>query len=496
MPNNQAHDPRVTLAQDRLAQAVSLAVAAIASGGGSGDLPITVPSFGADEDPAYPIGVVAGSYFVDGDNGSDTNDGIRAEDGGTGPFATVQKACSVLTAGDTCYVRASTTPYSFLGTAYGYSAAAGHRFQYDGTAGNYIRLIGYPGERPVIDQQDTVGGFHLDGREYIQILNFEIRNTLGSGVDCANGYSKPNSNIVVKFCEIHHADGNPGDNVGGIKALGCNKVTFSDNKVYTIRVGGVLNQNGAGFSMYDVYSIKAEHNEIYDAESGVIHKTPPSGTQNVGVFRFNLFHDIERVIYNNNNTGEPAGDFFTGLYVVQNVAYDCPAFLYDTTNNSYGASQTLFAVNNTLYNSGMSIRGFRDARIFNNILSGSEIGAEANGQAYDPQTSDVWRIAQITDIGHNLWDSTNGGLVVNLDIYKFVGSTITYTTLAGLQSGSADTLVDPSPGVGSIVADPLFVDPLNKNFKLQTVSPAINAGRGGVTMGAYISGSETIGATW
>lgn len=35
MPNNQAHDPRVTLAQNRIAQAVGLSVAAIPAGGGS-----------------------------------------------------------------------------------------------------------------------------------------------------------------------------------------------------------------------------------------------------------------------------------------------------------------------------------------------------------------------------------------------------------------------------------------------------------------------------
>ena len=37
MPNNQAHDPRVSLAQNRVAQAVGLNVAAIASTGGVED---------------------------------------------------------------------------------------------------------------------------------------------------------------------------------------------------------------------------------------------------------------------------------------------------------------------------------------------------------------------------------------------------------------------------------------------------------------------------
>lgn len=74
MANDQAHDPRVALPQNRLAQAVALAVAEIAAGGGG----ITMP---------------AADYFSDDFESADWN---KARPGG-GNFWTNMPACSIVT---------------------------------------------------------------------------------------------------------------------------------------------------------------------------------------------------------------------------------------------------------------------------------------------------------------------------------------------------------------------------------------------------------------
>lgn len=490
----------MTLTSDSPASVVAsraLSLALGQGGGGSGELPISIPAFGADENPTYPVGVVAGSYFVDGDNGNDANNGIRVEDGGTGPWATIRKATDTLDAGDTCYVRASATPYSFTGTTQGSSYVKGHVFANSGTPGNWIRVIGYPGERPVIDQGgvDSANGFHINGKSYIQILNFEIRNVYGSGVDLSNGSTVWNDNIVVKFCHIHDINGPAGANVACIKANLASNCTFADNKLHTVRLEGVLNDNANPFIMYDSYNYLVEYNDMYDAKNGVFQKTPPELAQDVGVWRFNNVHDVDVAFYFNNNTAEPITDGFNNLYIVQNVIYNAAAIFKDTSGVAKAASQTLWLFNNTVDGADVSINGFQDARLVNNIFYGSGCRVSTNFDA-DAASNPEKHVPSISDVGHNLW-ADNVGVVVDLDIYG--STTKSYRTLAAWQAAPADspdTLSAASPGVGSIVGDPLFTDAANNDYTLQGSSPALNAGRDGVTMGAYITGSETIGASW
>lgn len=73
MPNNQAHDPRVATAGERVAQAVVLSVAASASGGGAASGGTAVLAYSAPEG------------IADGNNITLTTDGSGGWDFGTGP---------------------------------------------------------------------------------------------------------------------------------------------------------------------------------------------------------------------------------------------------------------------------------------------------------------------------------------------------------------------------------------------------------------------------
>src|SRR5262245_24416560 len=76
---------------------------------------------------------VAADFYVS-PSGSDSNPGTQAQ-----PFATVQKALSVIASGDTIYLRGGT-----------YNLSVQLKPAIAGTAANYCELWAFPGERPVL----------------------------------------------------------------------------------------------------------------------------------------------------------------------------------------------------------------------------------------------------------------------------------------------------------------------------------------------------------
>src|SRR5262245_46786093 len=84
----------------------------------------------------------AADYYV-ATTGSDSNPGTLAQ-----PFATLQRAHTAVTAGDTVYIRGGT--YAIVGQ--GASSAAGIAISKSGTSdGRRIRFFAYEGEVPIFD---------------------------------------------------------------------------------------------------------------------------------------------------------------------------------------------------------------------------------------------------------------------------------------------------------------------------------------------------------
>lgn len=93
---------------------------------------------------ALPVSVSAvTSYYVDSTNGNDNNSGSFST-----PFRTIQKAASVMAAGDTCYIRTGTYNETVIPTN-------------SGSAGSPITFMPYNNETVTIEGADDVTGWTL-----------------------------------------------------------------------------------------------------------------------------------------------------------------------------------------------------------------------------------------------------------------------------------------------------------------------------------------------
>jgi len=120
--------------------------------------------------------------------GSDSNPGTINQ-----PLRSISKAMSMVTAGDTIYLR---------GGIYNLNSTLGAGVS--GTAGNYICMWGYPGEKPILDfsgesYSSASRGIELK-RNYWFLKGLTIRNAGDNGI-----YISGNNNIVencsVSFCK-------------------------------------------------------------------------------------------------------------------------------------------------------------------------------------------------------------------------------------------------------------------------------------------------------
>lgn len=110
--------------------------------------------------PGAAEAVIAGAFHVDpddtlGESASDSNDGILAADGGSGPWLTLEHAISQLSPSggvgdngyDVCYLRQGT----YTRAATGFTDISSGGSNDTGYSGSKIRMLGYPGETATID---------------------------------------------------------------------------------------------------------------------------------------------------------------------------------------------------------------------------------------------------------------------------------------------------------------------------------------------------------
>lgn len=154
-------------------------------------------------------------YYVDGDVGNDTNAGTS--EGSGNAWATINKACQTMVAGDRTYVKASVV---YNESAVFANVGTGR------TTATMIQLIGYtttPGDDGVVQMNSTAGNYCLTDpvatHSYYRIHNFDFFGALISNVDF-------NSTIEFQNCAFRNSP-NAGGNVGG----GCQfyKCLFQNN---------------------------------------------------------------------------------------------------------------------------------------------------------------------------------------------------------------------------------------------------------------------------
>ena len=139
---------------------------------------------------AWVTPALAADYYV-ANSGSDANAGAIST-----PFQTLSKAASVAGPGDTIYVRGGS-----------HTLTAGVKLTRSGNSGNYIRILAYPGELPVLDASAmTQTGYYsgwplwLAGVSWIHIQGLEIHNGPMGGV-VIDGAS---NNNLIEGLNVHH----------------------------------------------------------------------------------------------------------------------------------------------------------------------------------------------------------------------------------------------------------------------------------------------------
>lgn len=144
-------------------------------------------------------------YYVDGDVGADINAGTS--EGSGNAWATIDKACQTMVAGDRTYVKASV---SYDESATFANVGTGR------TAATMIQLIGYtttPGDNGIVQMQSTAGNNCLTDpvatHSYYRIHNFDFFGSLDTNVDL-------NSTIEFQNCRFRNAV-----NEGGVVGSGC-----------------------------------------------------------------------------------------------------------------------------------------------------------------------------------------------------------------------------------------------------------------------------------
>jgi hypothetical protein len=398
-------------------------------------------------------------------------------DGGTGaigdPFATFEKAETVLYAGDTLLVR---------GGIYTQRINMGTR---DGTSGSPIVIANYPGESPIIDG-DTVTvpeGYGLVDMNcaYLYISGLEVMNSSQNGVRLTDQYCKVSNLLVhditgtgiggyrdysiIEDCvgynlamanENHVMEGEdgaplPGQYWGAGFAIGRSTVAGGTDTVdYAIIRRCVVHDCwGEGISSFEAKHSTIEDNTIYDVYSNMLYL---SDTED-GLVQRNLIyttkpmfavHKAQQIgIAISDEVEHPQGDRDT---VINNMVFNCYINLY---LSGYVYTNMLIA-NNTFVNSldlaGIQVTG--DASSYTNCSFVNNLTVQ---DGVLPVIYFNAPTLQTLIFSHNLWSKAPH---------------------------------DSAVGDGDVVADPLLMktgdttagDLTVSYFSLQSSSPAIDVG--------------------
>src|SRR5262245_41446909 len=168
----------------------------------------------------------AADFYVS-PSGSDSNPGTISQ-----PFATPQKALTVIASGDTIYLRGGT-----------YNLSAQLKPAIAGTAANYCELWAYPGEKPVLNFASTPAGtkgLYLS-KDYWHVKGIEVANATDNGIIVAGcGFN------IVEGCVIHDCN-NDGLRLGSSSAVAHDTLILNCDSYRNFQASSGGN-NGDGFA--------------------------------------------------------------------------------------------------------------------------------------------------------------------------------------------------------------------------------------------------------
>ena len=420
---------------------------------------------------------------------SDDNNGLYPtyQDGQDGPWLTIQRAASTMTAGDVTYVRA--------GTYY----ESGISFAHSGAPGALITLANYQSEEVVIDGSQATDGYPgiwiVEGRGHYVIQGFTIRNMDESGIATDEDTTELFRGITIRDC-ILLDNGWSGIELAAVDGFVVDNVEAYDNAYYGLNIGssdgGVLsavngvvrNSSFHDHTFHDPAGDAGGHgmainqgHDITVSDSVAYHNTghgfdvsdwPKYGelSYNItfernlsydnGVAGFAINSDSHHVVYRNNIAWRNGADW-AGLGVMSGFwCYEGCWHVEWYNNVSLENTDAGFWVEDELGIYGTpddNLLVFKNNIAYNNDPEG-EAGEEA---ALVIEGDNTWQVVAT----HNNWSVPPG------------------YTVAVHNQGTDYSPEDTNGGafqIGNISIDPQFVDATVPDVHLQSRSPCIDAG--------------------
>ncbi|MCJ7776799.1 MAG: DUF1565 domain-containing protein, partial [Sedimentisphaerales bacterium] len=329
---------------------------------------------------AYPA--YCSTYFVATD-GNDLNNGSIDH-----PFKTIAKGVSVAVAGDTIYVRGGTYTYTGSSTAITLPIKSGS------SETNRCSLIGYNGERPLLDFTAMTGtsadGLKING-SYWYVKGIDFKGAPHNGIKINGG-----SYNIVEFCSSYE-NRNTGIQLGNGAAY--NQIINCDSYYNYDAAGGGGNADGfapkldVGTGNY-LYGCRSWQNSD-DAYDGYLR-----GADDVNTTYENCWAFKAGYLKNGNQSGGNGNGFKMGgsddKTLRHNATYiNCLCFDnrvkgFDQNNNK--GSMTLFnctSVSNGTYNYSipLALASGKTATVTNCISAGL---GEINLGGFVVQTTNSW----------------------------------------------------------------------------------------------------------
>lgn len=448
------------------------------------------------------------TYYTDKDHpdASDNNNGIYREDGGTGPFETIQRLADQLAPGDTGYIRQSAQPYveRYRDPSLTFGGVTLKR---SGTPSNRITLAGYPGERPVIDQGRAVDpsndrgyiGINVYGANHITIQNIEIREITGSGILIQHPGNSYVNNIIVDDVHVHHVYGR--DNTSCVVLNDCRNCILKNSilhNAYDVRGSSNDFDNepyalADGALSYDMAETVVHNNYIHTVNEAIHQKRANPDRLKSVVGRCNIVQNSKRAfMLRISGVGDPPAnnaEFYGNVLI--NVSLSIDAETFQTVDQSTG----LKVFNNTHFGGGSFIKlwGMDNAEVYNNVF----VDSKKPVLSYEPDslpcdcdrngTIDLTldNTSSFAFIDNNLYYNTEG--IADLDLGTSTTTGKIFNSLSSWKSAESDRAplaLSSNPGVESFLADPNIKHPADKT-DIDTNSALFGKGVTGQELGAW-----------
>lgn len=424
--------------------------------------------------------VNAADYYVS-PLGDDNNEGTLEN-----PWKTAKYAIENLDAGDNLYFRGGFYPVTSRIT-----------IQKSGSSGNWIKILAYENEVPVldatlapIDPDDAI--INATDKNYIRIEGIHLQNSRGGGFffrTCDSLELINNATFKTYMSGIHLAG-----NTSQFRF--CNNVRIIGNYLfkpnyYALKQPGDTRTKAPheGMTVGRVNNFEVAFNEVcYGDKEGIDCKGP---TRNGTIHNNYVHHQLTRpfsvAVYLDCWTD----DSLRNIDIHNNILYDCDDGVQIQSEDGMDVTD-IRVFNNLIYNMGWSGIGASNNSVDKSNKDGITDRVYFWNNTVFNANDAVWLHGEINEIYfyNNILSSPRNNQIDNDALIDFDANNIVFEKNLFHSKMTENDLINL--GIeDNMIGDPLFIDLETFNFYLQNGSPAL--GTGSTTFPFYTEGDENLG---